>query len=133
MNQRRREVSQKVRHEREKRCTRNCNGPRATTGIRSSKFGTSHTAAAVKSTSDSHESIVRIIEWWESGSHEINYSSGGGFLLIGYDPDRHEVVMNLDKDRTGHLNFSPSQARHLAFNLLDKARALDGKPLTARS
>jgi len=40
--------------------------------------------------------------------------------------------VNLDKDRTGHIAFSPSQARGFAFNLLDKARFIDGRPLTAK-
>lgn len=77
-----------------------------------------------------NDSVVAIIEWWERGSHEINYSSGGGFLLVGADPNRGasgEVIVNLDRDRTGHITFSPEQAIGFAANLLDKARLLDGK------
>jgi hypothetical protein len=76
-----------------------------------------------------NDSIVAIIEWWERGSHEINYSGGGGFLLVGADPDRGAVIVNLDRDRTGHLTFSPDQARAFATNLIDKASKIDLSPL----
>lgn len=46
-----------------------------------------------------------------------------GFLEIGTKDG--EVVINLDKDRTGHIKFSPSQARNLAAILLTKANEID--------
>lgn len=48
-----------------------------------------------------------------------------GFLEIGIN-ERHEVVINLDKDRTGHIVFSPNQARLLGNLLLKKADEADG-------
>ncbi len=43
-----------------------------------------------------------------------------GYLEVGAN-DRGEVVVNLDRDRTGHLIFSAAQARHLAEVLVKKA------------
>jgi hypothetical protein len=45
----------------------------------------------------------------------------GGYLMVGYDHEG-QVVVNLDHDRTGHLIFSPAQARHLARLLVAKAQ-----------
>ncbi len=44
-----------------------------------------------------------------------------GFLEVGTD-DRGEVILNLDRDRTGHITFSPIQARALANSLFKQAR-----------
>lgn len=73
-----------------------------------------------------NDSIVAIIEWWERGAYVIDYSRkpGTGFLLVGHD--NREVVVNLDRDRTGHLTFSPQQARDFAWLLVKQADALDG-------
>lgn len=50
-----------------------------------------------------------------------------GYLEVGIN-DRGEVVVSLDKDRTGHIIFSPNQARNLAALLIKKAgEAEDGK------
>jgi len=43
-----------------------------------------------------------------------------GHLEVGTN-EEHEVVVNLDHDRTGHIVFSPSQARQLAAVLTKKA------------
>lgn len=43
-----------------------------------------------------------------------------GFLKIGTN-GKGEVVINLDKDRTGHIIFSPAQASALAMVLRRKA------------
>lgn len=48
-----------------------------------------------------------------------------GFLMVGIDPHRMEVVVNLDRDRTGHITFSPDQARYLARLLNEKASDID--------
>lgn len=44
----------------------------------------------------------------------------GGTIEVGHT-EQGEVVLNLDKDRTGHLIFSPAQARTLASSMLRKA------------
>jgi hypothetical protein len=55
-----------------------------------------------------------------------------GFLEVGIDPNLHEVVINLDRDRTGHVTFSPQQARYLADVLKKKAtEAEETDPLHA--
>lgn len=43
-----------------------------------------------------------------------------GYLAVGVNDDG-EVVINLDHDRTGHIVFSPTQARNLAHLLLKQA------------
>lgn len=43
-----------------------------------------------------------------------------GYLMVGTN-ERGEVVVNLDRDRTGHIVFSPGQARTFAALLLKKA------------
>jgi len=48
-----------------------------------------------------------------------------GFLSVGIDPNLREVVINLDHDRTGHITFSPEQARQLAATLVKKASEAD--------
>lgn len=58
-----------------------------------------------------------------------------GFLEVGVDL-RNEVVINLPRDMTGHLTFSPDQARNLAELLIRKAaeadgQAVDGRPIRA--
>lgn len=52
-----------------------------------------------------------------------------GYLEVGTN-ERGEVVINLDRDRVGHVVFSPKQARHLAGLLLAKAREIDRGSLT---
>lgn len=50
-----------------------------------------------------------------------------GYLMVGTN-EQGEVVVNLDRDRTGHIVFSPAQARTLAALLLKKAaEAVDPK------
>lgn len=44
----------------------------------------------------------------------------GGHLEVGIN-EQHEVLINLDRDRTGHIVFSPEQARQLAAVLTKKA------------
>lgn len=44
----------------------------------------------------------------------------GGYIEIGIN-DKNEVVINLDRDRTGHIVFSPQQAMLLARILQEKA------------
>lgn len=46
--------------------------------------------------------------------------NGPGSLEVGTN-DAHEVVVNLPRDMTGHIVFSPQQARSLADTLLRKA------------
>jgi hypothetical protein len=46
--------------------------------------------------------------------------NGSGVLQIGIN-DAHEVVVNLPHDMTGHIVFSPQQARGLADTLIRKA------------
>ena len=46
--------------------------------------------------------------------------TASGFLEVGTTP-RHEVVINLPHDMTGHIVFSPHQARELARTLASKA------------
>lgn len=47
-----------------------------------------------------------------------------GFLEVGINK-LGEVVINLDHDRTGHITFSPTQARMLADVLVRKAAAAE--------
>lgn len=47
--------------------------------------------------------------------------NGSGFLEVGTN-DRHEVVLNLPRDMTGHIVFSIEQAEGLAATLTRKAR-----------
>lgn len=49
----------------------------------------------------------------------------GGDLFVGLNSAR-EVVIDLGGDKTGHINFSPHQARSLAQLLLIKADDADG-------
>lgn len=51
-----------------------------------------------------------------------------GELHVGAN-DRGEVVINLPHDMTGHICFTPHQARHLAVVLLRQAAAASGEPL----
>lgn len=53
-----------------------------------------------------------------------------GHLEIGTN-ERREVVINLDRDRTGHIVFSPNQARGLAESLLRKAAEAEGHSIEA--
>lgn len=46
---------------------------------------------------------------------------GPGFLEVGTN-DKHEVVINLPRDMTGHIVFSADQARALSVTLMAKAR-----------
>jgi hypothetical protein len=47
--------------------------------------------------------------------------NGAGFLDVGTN-ERHEVVINLPRDMTGHIVFSVEQAEGLAATLTKKAR-----------
>lgn len=51
---------------------------------------------------------------------ESNAEKIGGYLMVG--TLNGEVVVNLDRDRTGHLTYSPRQAREFA-KLLEKKAA----------
>ena len=50
--------------------------------------------------------------------------NGPGVLMVGTN-ERDEVVINLPRDMTGHMVFSPAQARGLAETLLRKADTVD--------
>lgn len=50
--------------------------------------------------------------------------NGSGALEVGTN-DTHEVVVNLPRDMTGHIVFSPDQARRLADTLTRKAHDAD--------
>ncbi len=52
-----------------------------------------------------------------------------GNLLIGPN-DQGEIVMNLPRDMTGHIVFSPNQARELAEIMLHQAALIDGQPVS---
>lgn len=54
--------------------------------------------------------------------------NGPGELHVGAN-DKGEVVINLPCDMTGHIVFSPSQARHLAVVLIRQAAAAANEPL----
>jgi hypothetical protein len=56
----------------------------------------------------------------------------GGHLLVGQNT-RGEVVINLPRDMTGHLVFSPHQARGLADLLTKNADELEALPSTLQS
>lgn len=49
---------------------------------------------------------------------------GPGTLEVGAN-ERHEVVVNLPRDMTGHIVFNPDQARHLAVILVRQATAAE--------
>lgn len=55
----------------------------------------------------------------EKASH--NNGIGAGFLEVGTN-DKHEVVINLPRDMTGHIVFSTEQAEGLAASLTRQAR-----------
>lgn len=57
----------------------------------------------------------------------------GGYLMVGIDPVTGEVVVNLDRERTGHLTFSPQQARDLADLLRKKADEAESAAAAAPS
>lgn len=50
--------------------------------------------------------------------------NGSGFLEVGTN-EAHDVVINLPRDMTGHINFTPAQARQLAETLTRKASDAD--------
>ena len=52
---------------------------------------------------------------------EAPANNAGGFLEVGTN-GKGEIVVNLDQDRTGHIIFSPEQAKHLANLLFEKAQ-----------
>lgn len=54
--------------------------------------------------------------------------NGPGELHVGAN-DKGEVVINLPGDMTGHICFTPSQARHLAVVLIRQAAAAANEPL----
>lgn len=51
-----------------------------------------------------------------------------GELLVGQDPGRREVVIDLGEDRAGHVTFTPDQARGLAALLIKHADEIDQLP-----
>jgi hypothetical protein len=46
--------------------------------------------------------------------------NGSGFLEVGIN-ERHEIVINLPRDMTGHIVFSVAEALHLSSVLAIKA------------
>lgn len=50
--------------------------------------------------------------------------NGAGVLEVGTN-DKHEVVINLPRDMTGHIVFSVEQARALSVTLMAQARAAE--------
>jgi len=52
--------------------------------------------------------------------------NGSGFLEVGTN-DKHEVVINLPRDMTGHIVFSAEQADALARTLAAKAREVEAE------
>jgi hypothetical protein len=50
--------------------------------------------------------------------------NGSGYLEVGTN-EAHEVVVNLPRDMTGHVVFSPEQARDLAKTLTGRAADAD--------
>jgi hypothetical protein len=68
--------------------------------------------------------IEQIIESWENDPAEWT-SQRDGFLMVGIDPEIRNVVIDLGKDRCGHINFTSTQARALAANIIDKAEQLE--------
>jgi hypothetical protein len=58
--------------------------------------------------------------WKSVDPTDVGMNKVAGFLQVGVN-DHGEVIINLDKDRTGHITFSYSQARNLAHVLLSKA------------
>ena len=52
-------------------------------------------------------------------------SKVAGTLQVGVDENRFEVVINLPEDMTGHVCFSPTQARDLAALLIKHADLAD--------
>jgi len=73
------------------------------------------------------DSVNRIIEFWESGECPVDYDTNGkaGFMLIGFSDRSREVVVNLGEDRTGHIHFTPEQARAHAALMISKAEACE--------
>lgn len=67
-----------------------------------------------------NDSIVAIVEGWTEMKTEK-----GVFVLVGHNPETNEVVINLDRHRTGHITFSPRQARDLARLLNERADELE--------
>ena len=55
-----------------------------------------------------------------------------GFLHVGIN-ENSEVVVNLPKDMTGHIVFSPNQARDFARVLLKQADSAEGKEVQNES
>jgi hypothetical protein len=51
-------------------------------------------------------------------------NNGSGFLEVGADY-QGQVVINLPRDMTGHICFTPDQARHLSELLTRKADEAD--------
>ena len=59
-------------------------------------------------------------------SKNLTDEQGPGFLMVGTNKE-HRVVVNLDKDRVGHIIFSPDEARKLAVILIEKAACAEGR------
>lgn len=59
---------------------------------------------------------------------EHSIDNGPGRLEVGAN-DKGEVVINLPRDMTGHICFTPHQARHLAVVLIRQAAAAANEPL----
>lgn len=70
-----------------------------------------------------NESICRYIEFWERGEVQKDYDTNhkAGLLLIGFSDRLREVVVDLGEDRTGHMCFTPEQARAYAALMITKA------------
>jgi hypothetical protein len=73
-----------------------------------------------------NDSVSKMIEFWEQGEVTIDYTNDdAGFLLTGVDDKTGLVMVNLGKDKVGHIGFTPSQARGFADMLIKKAREAD--------
>jgi hypothetical protein len=74
------------------------------------------------------DSIVVMIESWEDERmpSQAEVQAGAGFVTVGHN-DRGEVVVNLDRDRTGYIVFSPQQARDFASLLARRAKLIQNE------
>lgn len=91
--------------------------------VQSSSCGSSHLAQVGRELAD----LLNELDPPDPSADRV-----GGALIVGIDPHRREVVINLDYERTGHLTFSPNQARGLAGILKRKADEIEVGELVCR-
>jgi hypothetical protein len=73
--------------------------------------------------------LERYFQKWPLAWASPQDESGPGFLTVGTgDGPKPEVIINLDHDRTGHVTFSPDEARGLAALLMKKATEAEARP-----